>query len=164
MKAHILAPIDFSDVTDKVIGEAARLARAFEAKLCLVHIATPSFGVTTFEAEMGVSHPREEAAAGLRHDHRRLQECEIACRAEGLDVTSMLVNGTPGPKIIEEAERMKPLMVVLGSHGHGALHHLLMGSVCEYVMKHGTCPVMIVPSRTGTYSSHAEAAATEAAV
>jgi len=160
MKESVLAPIDFSDVTDKVVAEATRLAKAFDAKLYLVHIATPSFGVTTFEAEMGISHPRVEVAAGLRHDHQHLQGYETACREEGLDVTSMLVHGTPGPKIIEEAERIGPVMIVLGSHGHGALHHLLMGSVCEYVIKHGAWPITIVPSRAGAYSSRGEAATT----
>ena len=164
MKESILAPIDFSDVTDKVVAEATRLARAFDAKLYLVHIPSPVFGVTTFEAEMGVSHPREEVAAELRHDHQHLQEYETACRTEGLDVASMLVHGTPGPKIVEQAERMRPLMIVLGSHGHGALHHLLMGSVCEYVMKHGASPITIVPSRIGTYQLHAEPTATKTTV
>lgn len=33
----------------------------------------------------------------------------------------------------------------MGSHGHGGLHHLLMGSVAEGVLRKAHCPVMLVP-------------------
>jgi len=158
MSKSILVPIDFSDVTDVLLAEATRLAKALDARLWVVHVATSGHVYTNFEAEIGLSYPRDEVAADLRDEHRQLQEYEAACRQDGLDATAMLVQGKPGPKIVEEAQRLRPLFIALGSHGHGALHHLLMGSVCEYVVQHATCPVMIVPSRVGAYITDTDAA------
>jgi nucleotide-binding universal stress UspA family protein len=36
-------------------------------------------------------------------------------------------------------------LVVVGSHGHGALYNLLVGSVAEGVIRHSTVPVVVVP-------------------
>jgi len=38
-------------------------------------------------------------------------------------------------------------MILLGSHGHGALYHLLIGSVSEGVIRKASCPVIIIPSK-----------------
>ncbi len=38
-------------------------------------------------------------------------------------------------------------LVVVGSHGHGGLHHLLMGSVTEDVLRRSPVPVLVVPTR-----------------
>ena len=151
MTKSILVPIDFSDVTDILLAEARRLAKSLNAKLWLFHVATSGHVYTNFEAEIGLAFPRDDVASDLRHEHRLLQEYEAGCHHDALAVTSMLVKGKPGRKIVEESQRLRPILIALGSHGHGALHHLLMGSVCEYVMQHATCPIMIVPSRVGAY-------------
>jgi hypothetical protein len=39
-------------------------------------------------------------------------------------------------------------MIVMGSHGHGALFNLLMGTVCNGVLRKARCPVVVVPART----------------
>ena len=52
--------------------------------------------------------------------------------------------------IIEEAGRLKVDMIVVGSHGHGAMYQLLVGSVSEGVLHRATCPVLVVPARKRT--------------
>jgi len=58
---------------------------------------------------------------------------------------AMLVPGDPSGKLPEEIDRLRPEMVVMGSHGHGALYQLLAGSVCQAVLNHAACPVVVVP-------------------
>lgn len=36
-------------------------------------------------------------------------------------------------------------LLVLGSHGHGAIHNTLVGSTSQHVIRHATCPVVILP-------------------
>ena len=145
MSRNILVPIDFSDVTELVLSEACRLARALDAKLWLVHVATVE--PTVVGCEVGVIYVRDEVADGLRSQHRKLRQYEVALRDEGLDATAMLVQGKPTQKILEQADRLDADMIVLGSHGHGAMFHLLAGSVCESLMRKASCPVVVVPSR-----------------
>jgi len=163
MANGILVPIDFSDVTEVVLARVSQLAKALDAKIWLIHIADSVPVFPTYEVGAATPYPRADMAIRLRHEHQRLQEYQHACEEDGLTVTAMLVHGIPGDKIVAEAERFRPMMIAMGSHGHGALHHLMMGSVCEYVLKHVACPVMIVPSRSGTYTSDAPAKSESAA-
>lgn len=147
MANEILVPVDFSDVTDAVLAEAARLGKAFGAKLWLIHVAVTEPDFVGYE--IGPVYVRDSAAQQLRHEHQKLQEFQQGLQDDGLDVTAMLVPGEPAEKILDEIRRLEPERVVLGSHGHGALHHLLAGSVCEYILKHAPCPVVVVPCRGG---------------
>ena len=152
MNMTILVPVDYSDVTDALLAEARRLAKALHAGIHLVHAVTIDRPVyTTFQAEIGVGYPRQDEAEQLQEATARLAALAETHRSDLRGVTTTLLEGNPGAGIMEEARRVKPMMIVLGSHGHGALHHLLAGSVCEYVMKHATCPIMVVPSRIANY-------------
>ena len=60
---------------------------------------------------------------------------------------TILLEGDPVDKIIYEATRLEPRLIVVGSHGHGALHGLLMGSVSTGILRKTRCPVLVVPVR-----------------
>lgn len=145
MFRKILVPVDFSDVTDKVLQEARALARQFGAKTWLVHVAAPEPDFIGYE--VGPAYIRDSLARDLRDQHQRLQAYQDTFTSEGLDATSMLVPGIPVRKIVAEVERLAPDLIIVGSHGHGALYNLLMGSVAESIVKHATCPVLIVPAK-----------------
>ena len=49
-------------------------------------------------------------------------------------------------RILHEATEQDAGLIVMGSHGHGAIYNLLVGSVAEGVLKGVSCPVLIVPS------------------
>lgn len=143
--ADLLVLVDFSDVADALLVTASRLAKGFDLKVRLLHVASaePDF----IGYEVGPVYIRESVAEQLRQQHQQLQQYQQKLREEGVDVTAMLVPGDAPKKIIDEMKRMNPDWIVVGSHGHGALRNLLMGSTCESVLKHATCPVVVVPSR-----------------
>jgi nucleotide-binding universal stress UspA family protein len=145
MQNNILAPIDFSDVTDAVIAKTTQLAKALDAKVWLIHTAVPEPDFVGYE--VGPEYIRDSAARHLRDEHQKLGEYQEKLREIDVDVTAMLVPGEAVDKIIQEAQRLKIDWIVLGSHGHGALYNLLAGSVCQGVLSKAQCPVVIVPSR-----------------
>ncbi len=145
MPDNILVPIDFSDVTDAVIAKAAHLAKALGAKVWLIHTAIPEPDFVGYE--VGPEYIRDSAARHLREEHQVLGQYQDKLRAEGVEVTAMLVPGEAIEKILQEAVSLEADWIVLGSHGHGALYNLLAGSVCQGVLSKATCPVVIVPSR-----------------
>jgi len=142
----ILVPVDFSDITDAVVVEAKRLATALSMPLTLIHIAQAEVDFIGYE--VGPQYIRDNLAEDLREQHQELQAIRDGLADGGLTVTAQMVPGAAQEKIVEELDRLRPEMVVVGSHGHGALHNLLAGSVCQAVLKHAACPVLVVPVKT----------------
>lgn len=145
MSENILAPIDFSDATDAVVAKAAQLAKALDAKIWLIHATIPEPDFVSYE--VGPEYIRDSAARHLREEHKMLGQYQEKLRADGVDVTAMLVPGQAIDKILQEAQRLEAGWIVLGSHGHGSLYNLLAGSVCQGVVRKAPCAVVIVPSR-----------------
>ncbi len=141
---HILACVDFSDVTESVIAAAGELARVYKGGVCLLHAAMPEPDFVTYD--VGPQYQRDAFAKRLRDEHRKLQDYEEQLKGQGLSVKSLLVQGSTVEKILEEAERFKTDLIVLGSHGHGSLYELIVGSVTEGVLRKTTVPVLVVPS------------------
>lgn len=139
----ILVPVDFSDLTDQVVDLAVQLARAFQAELALVHVAPPEPEFIGYEP--GPPSVRKAVAGHVVEVHHRIHELDKRLEADGLKVTSLVVQGYTVDKILQEIGRLGADLVVMGSHGHGALHHLLVGSVAEGVLRKAPCPVLIVP-------------------
>jgi nucleotide-binding universal stress UspA family protein len=141
---NILAAIDFSPVSDAVVEHATALARAFDGALWLLHVAAPEPDFVGYDS--GPQSVRHSVAAALHDNHRRLQEQSAALRERGIDCTALLIQGSTPETIVREAERLGVDVVVLGSHGHGAIRRALLGSVSEHVLHHATRPLLIVPA------------------
>jgi nucleotide-binding universal stress UspA family protein len=139
----ILAAVDFSPATDAVITHAVELARAFGAALYLIHVAAPDPDFVGYEP--GPDSVRQNVAGELRDVHRQIQERSAELRAGGLDCTGLLVQGSTPDTLVKEAERLNADVIVLGSHGHGALHRALLGSVSEHILHHAKRPLLILP-------------------
>ena len=140
---QILAAVDFSPVTEAVATHAITMARAHGATVRLVHVAPPEPDFVGYEP--GPQTVRDHIARGLRGEHRKLQEMERRLAGEGLAVRALLVQGDAAEKILKEAAEMHADLIILGSHGHGKLYELLVGSVAEAVLRRAPCPVLIVP-------------------
>lgn len=141
----ILVPIDFSEVTARVVEHASGLARAFSGKLCLLHVAAPDPSFVGWDP--GPDVVRHQRATDLRDEHRRAQELAEQLRADGIDAQALLVQGPTVETILERAAKLPADLIVIGSHGHGALYRALLGSISEGVVRKATCPVLIVPTR-----------------
>ena len=61
-----------------------------------------------------------------------------------LNVTGQILQGSPQSAILEEAERWKADLIVVGSHGYGTWHRLVLGSVSQAVVLHAKCSVEVV--------------------
>jgi nucleotide-binding universal stress UspA family protein len=139
----ILVPVDFSDVTLRVVEMADRLASAFKSRVVLLYISEPEPEFVGFEP--GPVTVRSAVARDFREEHQRLDELKKTF-ADGLEITALHIQGATVEKILLEAEAQKAELIVMGSHGHGSIYNLLVGSVAEGVLKAAACPVVVVPS------------------
>jgi len=142
----ILVPVDFSDCAPKVIKTASTIATAFSAHLVLLHVASPEPEFIGYDP--GPQSVRDSVARELASEHATLQKFEQEINKAGLKTTALVIQGYPVDKILAEANKVHADMIVLGSHGHGALRNLLVGSVAEGVLRKAGCPVLVVPSKS----------------
>ena len=140
----ILAPVDFSSVTDAVVSEAAALARALHARVVLFTAVQPP--VVVAEYAPIVENIAEINAAGEKHAMRQLAGLEEKLQAELIPVESSHALGSPISLIVDRAEKCDADYIVMGSHGHTALYDLLVGSTTHGVLMRARCPVVIVPA------------------
>jgi nucleotide-binding universal stress UspA family protein len=86
-----------------------------------------------------------EAILELGQDGRQALEA-VAERARqvGVEIGTRLLEGRPGQMIVREAEGLGADLIVMGSHGHGALLDMILGSVSLYVVHHSQIPVCVV--------------------
>ena len=141
----LLAALDFSDVSEKVVAQAAALAKAFSAELTLIHVAAPNPDFVGYEA--GPDSERDARAGQLREEHRKLQEIAEGLRGRGIAARALLIQGPTVTKILDEARKLGAGAIVIGSHGHGAVYRALLGSVSEGVVRGAACPVHVIPAR-----------------
>lgn len=67
---------------------------------------------------------------------------EALTGSEDLSVTRHVIEGPPGPALLTQAQ--DATLLVLGAQGRAAFPGMLLGSVAEYCVRHGSCPVVVV--------------------
>jgi nucleotide-binding universal stress UspA family protein len=73
-----------------------------------------------------------------------LESAEALVMASGVAYEREVASGDPARMVIEVAERFGCGLIVMGSHGAGALRHALLGSVSQEVLQASPVPVMYV--------------------
>lgn len=142
---NILACIDFSERSQAVADLAALQARAFSARLWLVHVAAPDPGFIGYDA--GSPSVRLRLAQHLRQCHRDIQALAQSLRSQGTQVTSHLIRGQAIKAILNKSSQVQADLIVLGAHSHGLMYRVLLGSVSQAVLQKSTIPVMVIPCR-----------------
>jgi nucleotide-binding universal stress UspA family protein len=140
----ILVGIDFSDSSEVIVEKTEQLAKAFSAAIWLIHVAEPNPEFVGYEA--GPQSVRDSLSEQFHEEHRQIQMLAERMRNKGIDTTALLVQGSTVETLLNEASRLVVDMVVIGSHGRGAVYELLMGSVTKGVIHGAKCPVLVVPT------------------
>ena len=59
-----------------------------------------------------------------------------------LDISEHVVQGPAGPSLLTQSENAT--LLVVGARGRAAFPGMLLGSVAEYCVRNGPCPVVVV--------------------
>jgi nucleotide-binding universal stress UspA family protein len=137
---RILVPTDFSELSNRALRDAVALAEKFDATIDLVYVIEPPP-----YPEFGYAHiPIKEA--GLRE----LAEIQIGkLRAEVPALTrlvkdTMIRTGNAPYEIVQTALQLNSDLIVMSTHGRTGLKRLALGSTAEKVVRHATCPVLVL--------------------
>lgn len=138
---QILVPIDFSDGSSRAVTQAVELARALGASIELFHsYQLPVFALPDSSVALSptyVADLTDRAQKELNRHRDRLA-------SEGLSVTTKLLEGNAADAIVERANTINALMIVIGTHGRSGFRRFLLGSVTERVVRTATVPVLTV--------------------
>lgn len=141
----ILVCIDFSPLTDRLVEKAIALAKPLDATLHLVHVPQYRPDVCRYVSLATKSPQTGQRYAKARRD---LQALAARIRAAGVQVTERILQGPVSIAIAQAVAHTHADMIIMGSHGQGAVHHLVVGSVAEGVLKRVHKPVLLVPAKT----------------
>ncbi|MBK7946968.1 MAG: universal stress protein [Flavobacteriales bacterium] len=141
---NIVAAVDFSPITQRVMRMAMDTAKGLNAKVWVIHAAAPDPDFVGFKT--GPQYIRDHRAQELREEHAQLHGMADEFRHAGVDCDALLVQGPTAETIVAEAHRLNADLIIMGSHGHGALFRALLGSVSEQVLRESETPLLIIPS------------------
>jgi nucleotide-binding universal stress UspA family protein len=144
----LLVCVDLSESTEIIVKKIEETAKALSAKVWLLHNAVPEPDFVEFKVDPQAA--RESLAKKFHGEHRQIQELANRMRKAGLDTTALLVHGATVETILNEASELEVDMIVVGSHGRGAMYQLLVGSVSEGVLRKSRCPILVVPTHKRT--------------
>ncbi len=142
----IIAAVDFSNATPGVIEMACKLAKPFSAEIHLFHVVEPEPSYTAYgftPDEFPAMHTFHEEAR--RRAGRKLGELLATVNSDVPTALTHLAEGSPLHSLLDYVRQTKPDLVVLGTHGHGLVASLLLGSVAEGMVRKATAPTLIVP-------------------
>ena len=140
----ILVATDFSEPSDAALAYGRELARTFNAQLIVLNVndnvMSRAYGGDGFVFSDPTLQQDIEAAARKQIDALLSDEDRDQLRAQ----TVVLTSNTPAFAIADYAADRAIDLIVMGTHGRGAVAHLLMGSVAERVVRTAPCPVLTV--------------------
>jgi nucleotide-binding universal stress UspA family protein len=134
----IVVAVDFSETSLRAARTALELAAPM-ATVHLVHVA-PRDATSYGWSGTGVSY-RDDAGYALQKIHDQLRV------PDGMVVQRILLHGDPATELLAFASSVRADLIASGSHGHGFVARLLIGSVTTRLLRCATCSVLSVPHR-----------------
>jgi nucleotide-binding universal stress UspA family protein len=138
---RILIAVDNSPLAAHAANVGFDLARALHGEVALITVVDP---LENAAPESGV--PAVDLIAFAEKDGRRLLADVGARSAIQPPPLSFVPVGKPGVEILKTAGEWPADLIVVGSHGRSGVGRVVVGSVAETVMRHATCPVLVVRS------------------
>ena len=134
---NVLVASDFSEASQKALAYGHNLTRAFGGRLHVLHVADV---IATTASQFYPEHPGDPE---MRAESLALKQL----RALVPDTEAALgvrISASPAHAIVEYARSIHADVIVVGTHGRAGVPRLLMGSVAEHVVRHASCPVLVV--------------------
>jgi nucleotide-binding universal stress UspA family protein len=139
---QILVPIDFSPPSEKALKYAVRFAEQFGSSVTLLHVIQP----VVYPADFGYPAPVVDTLddAVQKQVEDRLQ---ALARQSNLEMRTLVRVGQPYHEITTAAKELDVDLIIITTHGHTGLKHVLLGSTAERVVRHAPCPVLTLRER-----------------
>jgi nucleotide-binding universal stress UspA family protein len=132
----LLVPLDGSELGSRVLPYVRSLAATLSARVQVLSVAPTR--------QNGTAHAGATA----------LDDAADLLRADGFDVATQIVQGSPAPCIVEAAAAHDDTLIVMATHGYSGIRRWTLGSVTEQVIHAATRPIFVVPGAASPSASN----------
>ena len=136
----VLVPIDFSDYSKNALKYAVNFSMQFNAEMILIYVIEPVIYPPDFSmGQIALPSVNTEWDIKAKEELNKLAKSEIPT---SIKVTTVLKTGKPFVEINETAAEEDADLIIIATHGHTGVEHILFGSTAEKVVRKAPCPVL----------------------
>lgn len=152
---NIVVTYDGSHLSKSVFPHAASLAKAYNSHLYLLQV------IPSFESVLAAFHSlgtypihdwggiaQEVYKKNKTEAARQLEKIKADFITQGIDKISIVVrDGSAEQAILQVAEKKHCDLITIATHGRTGFKRAVLGSIAEYIIRHATCPVLVVRAK-----------------
>lgn len=133
---HILFPVDFSEPNYGIAPYVQCMARRYGARVTMLHaVEIPVMGYPDAPVYIAMDF------AGMIDDGKQRVESFLTNEFPDIPTTRLVLEGDPGRRIAEYADKEKVDLIMMPTHGYGPFRRFLLGSITAKVLNDVKCPV-----------------------
>jgi len=137
----ILVPIDFAEPSKKALEYAVAVAEQFGAQVNLLHVVEP-IPAPDFANSFPLMMESDKVIAACKG---RLQ---LLVKQQAIDPDlvdrTVVSEGRAYNEIVKSAGNLKVDLIIIATHGYTGIKHAVLGSTAERVVRHASCPVLVI--------------------
>ena len=141
MFKKILVPTDASEYSRRALQTALELARSVQAEIVLLHVSYTPQAYWGYTISYGITVTQEQLD---QNGELALDATLTGIDSEQVVIHKRVESGHPVTIILEQIKKENIDLVIMGSHGYGAIAGSVLGSVSQRVLQRVSCPVLII--------------------
>ncbi|MBI3244532.1 MAG: universal stress protein [Chloroflexi bacterium] len=145
----ILVPLDGSELAERALKPALKIAQHSEAEIILLRVPLPETMLIAAPHLYGgydLMYPSQALNKARQEVKDYLDQAQQAAARFGLNARIKTPEGNVAEAIMETAIEEHVELIVMSSHGYSGITRWVLGSVAEKVLGNAPCPVLIVRS------------------
>lgn len=141
MFKKILVPTDASEYSRRALKMALELARSVQAEVVLLHVSYTPQAYWGYTISYGITVTQEQLD---QNGELALDATLTGIDSEQVVIHKRVESGHPVTIIVDQIKKENIDLVIMGSHGYGAIAGSVLGSVSQRVLQRASCPVLII--------------------
>lgn len=141
---RVLIPLDGSVASERALDEGLEQLPDRPAEIVLLHCLDLN-RLHPSASRVGPHSLPELKEQDRRRNEVYLEQMASTLVAQGYRARSVVVCGHPAPAILQAARDQRVDLILMTTHGRGALGRALLGSVAEAVLRRSDIPVLVLP-------------------
>ncbi|HET7818189.1 MAG TPA: universal stress protein, partial [Bacteroidia bacterium] len=140
VKNKIVVPIDFSEQSLIALGQSYNLAKEYDAELLLLHVVEEG-GWTNLVSSKQISEIKKDLQKKLD------KLADDTSKKHKIPADTMIAKGKAYEKIIEVADMVSAIMIIMGCNSRQKLKKFFIGSNALRVVRESNCPVITIKGK-----------------